>query len=232
MRRHRSPLRRGRCHGGNEGKNGGSREGTAVLANLIIIVMLAAGAWLGWRYWQRARLRPRSGAAPILHLQPGERLTLTGIGDDRRSETVRITRRNIYRQGNFIWWELEGAGDRGKVYLEMEDDDGLEVSVMVEELALDDTDQTGPQLDEIARNGRGTLTCRGRRYRFRESGRASFLPGEQRSRSESFTYWDFQAEDSDYDLAVERWEGGRHDVFLVQSLQPDQVTIESAGETQ
>ena len=198
----------------------------------VLVILLAAAAAAARWSWQRFRLRPSRSAAPILHLQPGDRLQLRGVGPDRHTEEIRVTRRNAYRQEGFVWWELEGESDRGKVYIEMEDDDGLQVSVMVEELALDDTDQTGPGLDEIARNGRGTLVCRERSYRFRESGRATYLPGEQRGQAEEFIYWDFEPEGDDYDLAIERWGGSRHDVFLVQELEPDQVTIHSAGESQ
>lgn len=213
-----------------------------MLFNIITLLLLAGAGFLLYRMWRHGNggatpggpvsSPPATGRAEITHVGVGGVLGLKRVGPELRDEDIQVTARHSYRQGNFVWWELEADSPSGTVFLDIEEDDGLEMSITLEKLALDETDQTPEALSEMARSGRGQLHCRGENYRLTETGRATFLPSGDETRAENFTFWDLEAEDGDYDLSVECWEDGTYNVYLSQELNPEQVTIYSVGEPQ
>lgn len=210
-----------------------------MLLDLIILALLAGILYIAYRAWRQSQAAsgvgtgdtpPPVSEARITDLRPGAVIHLRHVGFDMREEDVQITARHVYQQGNYQWWELEGESGSGKAWLDVEEDDELEISISLEKLALEDLGLTAEALDGMAASRKGQATHNGVTYNFLEAGQATFYRDGNREQGETLRYWDFEAEEDDYDLAVERWEDGSYGVYRMQPLKPSQIQIYSLGE--
>lgn len=211
-----------------------------MLLDLVIVALLAGVGYVGYRAWRKSQATagtnttatktPSVSDARMTDVRPGAVVHLRHIGVDMRETDVEITARHTYKQGHYQWWELEGETGDGTVWLDVEEDDELEVSLSLERLALEDVGLTAAALDDMATNGKGELTHGDERWRLLEANQATFCRNGDDARAEPLQYWDFEAEQGEYDLAVERWDNGDHSVYRMQTLKPSQIKIYSLGE--
>lgn len=210
-----------------------------MLLDLIILALLAGILYAVYRAWRQSQAAsgadtgdtpPSVSEARVTDLWPGAIIHLRHVGSDMREEDVQITARHVYQQDNYQWWELEGESGSGKVWLDVEEDDELEIGISLEKLALEDLGLTAEALDGMAASRKGQATYHGETYNFLEAGQATFYRDGNRERGEALRYWDFEAEEDDYDLSVERWEDGNYGVYRMQPLKPSQIQIYSLGE--
>lgn len=211
-----------------------------MLLDLVIVALLVGMGYVGYRAWRKSQSAagphaPTTTAPPVSEarmtdVRPGAVIHLRHIGADMREVDVEITARHTYKQGHYQWWELEGETGTGTVWLDVEEDDELEVSLSLERLTLEDVGLTAAALDGMAANGKGELTHGDERWRLLEANQATFCRNSDPAQGEPLHYWDFEAEQGEHDLAVERWDNGDHAVYRMQTLKPSQIKIFSLGE--
>lgn len=204
---------------------------------LVVLVIVAAVV-----IWIIARDKPASdtpasskpSALLIQNVREGGVLTLKGIGPELEDLDLVVRKRNLYIEDGFQWHELEAECGNRTIWLDVEEDDELEVSVTLEKLKLSDVGLTPDKLAEIERSDSGTIAFRDRDFEFDDWGEATFFRGGDRSSGgERFKYWDFEDEDETRFIGIERWGASSYEVFYSESVSERQIEIfglEGTGE--
>lgn len=160
----------------------------------------------------------------VLNLDKGGILRLTGVGPNSDEINLKVLAKHLYRQGDYYWYELEcDKGDGEKIWLEIEDDDETEVSVVLEKLTLHDIGLASRDLDNIDEYESGYLNFRGERFVYTDSDEAVFYRFCDDAKAENLYYWDF--EKGSFSIGVERWGNRDYEVFYCQKMKPSQITV-------
>lgn len=196
---------------------------------LILLAMAGVGAYLFWKQNQSGSKKAEPPKAmTIENVRPGGFVRLSRVGPDMEDIEAEIVGRHLYEEDGFQWFELEGESASGKVWIDVEEDDEIEVSVSVRKLRLSDLGLTRESLDEMVRRDEGTITFEGRTYEYEDDGEASFMRNGDRARSERLRYWDFESEDGKWFIAIEAW-GDEYQAHLSQAVSLSQIEVFSLG---
>ena len=200
--------------------------------NLFLILLIIAGfAFIVWMLKDKRKREVRNSDGPqnqvdnIQQVGAGTVLSLSGIGDDIEDFDVVVQAKHLYVEDGFEWHELECERGAEKVWIEIEMDDELELSICRNEMSIKDAGFSVDDLERIERDDDGKLTVNGVKYRFEEWGKAIFYRNQNRSQGEQFKYWDFESKDGRKFLTVERWGQREYKVFLSEELRPSQYRI-------
>lgn len=212
--------------------------------NSLLIFLLVVIA-IGLYFWTRNKSKRKvgtssSGSSPELsqelHLEnvrPGGLIHLMNVGPLMEEYDVSIVSRSVYRAGqNDEWYELEGEAAKGKVWITLEYDDGLDVTLATRKLKLRDLPVVRNDLDTMDENGNGEFDFEGKTFYYEVSGEASYFPEGRVSpdNEEFFYYWEFETSDSSEFITIEEWENGRFEVTLASPIKESQVKIFSLGQ--
>ena len=160
----------------------------------------------------------------VLNLDKGGVFRLTGVGQNSDEVNLKVLSKHLYRQGDYYWYELEcDKGDGEKVWVEIEDDDETEVSIVLQKLTLNDIGLTPKDLENIDEYENGDLYYNGQHFVYADSDEATFYKFCDDTKAEKFYYWDF--EQGNYSVSVERWGNREYQVFYSQSMLPSQITV-------
>ncbi len=186
-----------------------------------------------WQFLKKKIKSENSVAEPITDLKienvrPGAVFELSNIGSDMEDFTLTVLAMHVYRQGNFIWHELECDRGGEKIWLDIEQDDELEVSIGLRRLDLHDIGLTEENLAKIEKNKKGSLLFESVEYKLAETGKCQFLRNGNEAHSESLTYWDFDSE-SDKSIGIELWEDKSFTVTCSVAIKPSQVMVYSTN---
>lgn len=206
------------------------------MSTFIILVLLVVTI-VGILAWQRSKSQSASGSSDstqslpltIQNVGPGGVLHLSWAGSQMLDLDVEIVGRHLYREDGFEWFELEGDSSEGKIWIEVEEDDELEISVSLRQLKLAELGLNPEKLDEIERRDEGKIELEGRTYEYEDWGKAQFLRNGSHSRPESFKYWDFESEDGKWFLGIERWGEREYLAYLSQAVSPSHINIFRLG---
>ena len=146
-----------------------------------------------------------------------------------KDNDIKITRKDIYCQEQFCWYELKRSASNGKqVFVEIDRDDELELDISIDrELGLSDIGLTKSDLEEIDEKEEGEITFQGKVYEYEDSDGAFFYRDCDEENERAFYYWDFYNDDLEYTITVKEWERGVVEVTLTQSLREDQIEVYS-----
>ncbi|MEM6845350.1 MAG: DUF4178 domain-containing protein [Bacteroidota bacterium] len=192
-------------------------------------------------FWQRNKKDKKlengqDTSSQELHLEnvrPGGLIHLMNVGPMMEEFDVNILARSVYRSGqNDEWYELEGEAAKGKVWITLEYDDGLDVTLATRKLKLRDIPVNRGDLDTMDEEGEGKFEFEGKTYYYEVSSEASyFADGRISPDNESFFYyWEFETGDSDEFITIEEWENGRFEVTLAHPIKESQVKVFSLGQ--
>lgn len=206
------------------------------MSTFIILVLLVV-AVVGIIAWQRSKSQTASdyndstSSLPltIRNVGPGGVIHLSRVGAEMNDMDVEIVARHVYREDGFEWFELEGESADGKVWIEVEEDDELEVSVSLRKLKLSDLGLEPEKLDAIEKRDKGLIEFEGREYEYEDWGKARFLRYGSHDQPEKLKYWDFESEDGKWFLGIERWGEKEYLAYLSQALSPAQYEVYSLG---
>ncbi len=142
---------------------------------------------------------------------------------------LKVIGRNLYMEGDYGWYELECVRNDGeKVWVDVDDDDDLVVSVVLKKITMGDLRIT-PSLTEIDENEAGSVYYQNRQYSYVDSGDAKFYKRCDDSKVEKLYYWDFK--NGNYTVSVEEWknEDGKSDYacYYSQIVRPSSITVYS-----
>lgn len=194
----------------------------AIIAILISLIGITALVGMIKDMDDKARLLEQG--SKVLHISNvtvGGVVHLRNIGPERKAFDVEIEGHHLYREGIYEWTELEGLSPEGKVWITVEQYDGLEVSVVVEKLRLHETSLEEAELERIWEREEGNVHFDERKFVFDECGQANYYKDFDTSQRAAFKYWSFHTINGKYLLTVEKWlSDNSYDVFLSQSLSP------------
>ncbi len=205
--------------------------GFAGLAIWRILSKRRAGASGGYNHANVIPQAPKRRASfggfdpRIENAGPGGVIKLTAVGPEMQDLDVRILSRHLYREDDYEWFELEGETAEGTLWINVEEDDGVEVSVSLRALDLEETGLHPEDLISIAKSKRGVFEFEGQSYRLQETGKGVFFRDGDRSKGEKLRYWDFATKDKSSQLGFEQWGEAEYQVHLGQPIKPHQITV-------
>ncbi len=173
------------------------------------------------------------GEPTLEDMRPGGVFSLRAVGAAMDDIDLTVEARHLYDEDGFQWAELECNAGARKVWVTVERDDELEISVTLRKLSLDDLKVTKKDLSRFDDNEQGGFKFENDEYLYDDSGEAVFHRNGNVLSREEFRYWDFLARDGETSISIERWRGdGAFECHVSQPLKSSQITIYSvSGET-
>jgi hypothetical protein len=200
-----------------------------VFAILLVVVIVLMG---------KAKKKGGAGAPPpvpkdladvtIKDAMVNDIVSISGFGDEYDDVDFVIQKRNRYESNGYEWYELLGVYKGRQVWLDWEEDDLLQITatspdqqMRLSMLNLSEDDLARMDEEESRDN---FVQWDGKRFYYRESCEAFFYkdctgPGE------GFYLWDFQEEDGERFLSIEKWEGEPFAVFTGKAIKPYNVKV-------
>ncbi len=205
----------------------------------VFLVICGGLAYFMWKKSQKDKQKQLESAEPVkpykkdeLRIEnagPGAVIHLTGIGPDMDEFDVKVISRHTYRQGESCWYEFECDKGDDKVWIDMEEDDELELSVCLRKLKLRDIGISKEDLVKMDDDEDGSFDFEGNKYWLEDSDKAVFYRHSDDKNAENYYYWDFEAESGNKFLGVEKWSDGSYDISYSETIKPSQVTVYSIG---
>lgn len=206
----------------------------------IIFIVIIALAVMTYFFWNSSRKKkkeetsvPAQGTEE-LHLEnvrQGGVIRLINVGENMDEYDIKITARHVYRSDDGEWYELEGDSGTDKVWISLEEDDGLDVSLTLRKIKFRDLDITRNDLDDMDEKGKGKFAFEGKTYHYESSQEASFFKNGNISdtNEEFFYYWEFESDDEESYITIEEWRDKSIEVTLTHPLKESQVQVYSLG---
>lgn len=195
----------------------------------IIFILIAVAAFV---YFFLNRKKSSKDATPkeaplvIENVRPGGVVQLEGIGKDLEDFDVVIKARHSYVEDGFTWYELEGERGTQPVWIEIEEDDELEVSICLRKLKLTEIGITGGEVEAIEAKDKGKIEFEGTRYIYEDCGDATFYRNAAQSGDgEQLHYWDFESKCGKHYLSIERWGRKEYVAYLSEPLRAGQIKV-------
>lgn len=207
--------------------------------DFVVILIIIGIAGMAYYFWNSNKKKKAQEAAPPpgteeLHLEnvrKGGVIRLLNVGENMDEYDVNILARHVYRSDGAEWYELEGDSGTDKIWISLEEDDGLDVSLTLRKLKLRDLGISRNDLDEMDENGEGSFEFEGKKYHYESSEEVSFFRnGNVSETNEDFFYtWEFESEDEKSYISVEEWRDKSIEVSMAQPLKESQVQVYSLG---
>lgn len=210
------------------------------MTTLIIFLLVIVG--VGIYIWQMYRTRkkieqpteynPLNDQLSLENVGPGGMIRLMNVGKNMDEYDVNILSKSIYREGeNYEWYELEGDNGRSKIWISLERDDELEVTIATRKLKLRDLSINRSDLDDMDEKKEGQFVFEGKIYHYENSNEASYFRNGvvSQDNEEFFYYWEFETADGDEFITIEEWENGKFEVTVSYSIKESQVKVYSLG---
>jgi hypothetical protein len=158
----------------------------------------------------------------------GDIVSLSGFGADYDDVDFVIEKRNRYAQGRYEWYELLGVYMGKQVWIEWEEDDELYVTatspdreIRLSVLNITEEDLARMDAEESSDN---FVEYEGRKFYFDESAETFFYK-DCSGQGEGFYLWDFESEDGEEIISVEKWEGEPFSVFSGKIIKPYNIKV-------
>lgn len=204
----------------------------------ITLFLLVLAGMLGFHFWREFKANAAHAKDPnrvddseellLKNVRAGGVVQLSRIGADMEDFDAKVIGRHAYRQGGFVWYELEcDRGSSKKVWVEIEEDDEVEVTITLRKLALRDMPFGMAELKRMDDEERGSFSFEGRTYHYDDSDQAVFHRYSEEQNAEGLYYWDFETEDGKSYISVERWDDGSVDVSYAEPIDPSQIKVYS-----
>jgi len=161
----------------------------------------------------------------IENVEAGGMIHINGIGPNLDEFDVSIIGKHLYRQGGSRWYELEGESTQGKVWIDLEEDDELELTISLKKMKLSDIGLSKGDLERMDDEEKGQFSYEGETYHYEDSDEAIFCKHGDESNGERFYYWDFENEDANKFIGVEKWQDGGYDVSYSEPIAAHQMTV-------
>lgn len=161
----------------------------------------------------------------IEKVQAGGLIKLTTVGENMDDYDVTISSRHVYREGGYEWFELEGDNGSNTVWLSVEKDDELEVTLAVKKSKLRVLGVSTKDLEEMENNNEGEIEYEDETFYYESSGEADFFKDGDMNNPEAFYYWEFENENGSRFISVEEWEDGDVDVTISLPVKQSQISV-------
>lgn len=167
----------------------------------------------------------------IEHVQKGGVFHLLNIGSDLQEFDCKVIGKHDYEQDGYHWTELEADKGDGVVWLTIDKDDKLDLSIALEKISLQALGFTNSDdFFSLIRSGKGDLKFKGKTYYFSESGKATFFRNGDRNNPAPFEYFEYESEDEESCISVELWGKMDFDIHYSDYINESQVSVYSLSE--
>ncbi len=177
---------------------------------------------------QASTQRPTAYAKDDLRIEnvaAGGMIHVSGIGAEMEEFDVSILAKHLYRDEGSSWYELEGESINGKVWIDLEEGDDLALSITLKKVKLRDIGLSKKDLKQIDDDEEGKVRFEGQTYNYEDSDEATFYRNGDESQGERYYYWDFENDDEDKFIGVEKWADGSYDVSYSEEIEAHQLTV-------
>jgi hypothetical protein len=164
----------------------------------------------------------------ITDARVGDMVSVTAAGDDFGDLEFKIDRHNQYQAGEKRWVELGGMYRERRIYLEVVDEDELEVVAVLnpnkltnDDLGLSEQDLT--ELDERQNTG-DNFEFDGKLFYYRFS-REVMLYRDGAAQPTGYYMWEFREDGGNRILTVRKGEGEPFTVSLGTRVNPGDITL-------
>lgn len=169
----------------------------------------------------------------IQNVKEGGVIKLANIEGYDNDLELKVIGRNLYMEGDYSWYELECLRSDGeKVWVDVDDDDDLVVSVVLQKLTASDLKFTS-SLEKIDEEEAGNVYYQNVCFGYADSGDAKFYKHCDDTKTEKLYYWDFKSHSGRFLISVEDWKGqdGKHSYsyYYSQIIKPMSITVYSTG---
>lgn len=167
----------------------------------------------------------------IQNVKEGGVIKLANVDGYNEDLELKVVGRNLYMEGDYSWYELECVrGDGEKVWVDVEDDDDLLVSVVLKKLNKVDVMESMP-LSTIWEEESGNVLYKQIKYYYKDCGDAVFYKHCDDKHKEKLRYFDFK--NGNYLVSIEEWKNddGKQDTlyYYSQIIRPSSITVYSTG---
>lgn len=164
----------------------------------------------------------------ITDAQQGDVLSVVGAGDDFSDVDFTVDRREWYEAGSKRWTVLSGTWRDRRVYLEVQNDDTVEVlgNFDARKITLDELGLSEADLGEIdaRQNPADFFDFDGKFWLWRQS-REMGVFSEGASAGRGFYGWLFQEQDGKRYLSVRKFEGEPFTASIWIMVEPTDITV-------
>lgn len=208
------------------------------LTFIFLLVIIGLGFYFWKMYKTRKKLNEQTQPDPttddlkLENVGPGGMIHLMNVGKNMEEYDVSILSKSIYREGeNTEWYELEGDNGERKIWITLEYDDDLDVTIATRKLKLRDLPISRADLDDMDEQGDGEFTFEGKTYYYENSNEGSYFRNGDTSpeNEEFFYYWEFETSDEDEFITIEEWEDKSIEATISYPIKASQLKIYSIG---
>ena len=199
---------------------------------IIFLILLVIAGIAGYHFWQLKKLEAKNLPKPyekdeirIENVGPGGVIRLTGIGKDMEEFDLKVISKHTYRQIESTWYELECDKGEEKIWIDMEEDDELELAVGLRKLKLRDLSITKQDLIRFDDDEEGSFEFEGDKYYLEDSDAAVFYRHSNDKEADKLYYWDFETEDGKKYIGIEKWSNNSYDITYSEPIRSSQVTV-------
>ncbi|MBD3420001.1 MAG: DUF4178 domain-containing protein [Chitinivibrionales bacterium] len=196
---------------------------------ILIVILVAVIVYLLWQASRKNKAAPaqQEEKLSVENAGVGAVMSIRGVGPQYEDIDVIVAAKHVYREGSYSWYELvcEAGGD--KYWLEIENDDDLEISITLNKLKLNDLNITPEDLARLDEEESGEITYKDTLYRYEDSGSARYLKNGDEHQAQEFYYWDFESDDGKHFIGVEQWDDDSYEASYSEALSPSEITVYS-----
>ncbi len=202
---------------------------------ILIILILAVGALIGI-YLVNKKKNSSAGSdisnsnitqPSVENLQKGGVFRINGFGLRLDDVDLLVLDRHEYREGGYKWFELECETGTDKLWLNVERDDDLEITVSMAKMRLSELGVTKEDLQRFDDDEDGKFSFEGKKFHYEDSGSAQFYRSGDMSNRQDFYYWEFESEEDPRFIGVERWSDGSFEVHVSDAIKESRITVYS-----
>jgi hypothetical protein len=158
----------------------------------------------------------------------GDSIVVHGAGDSFADLTFTVDRKDRYEANGESWFEVSGRYRGRRVFVEVANDDEIEVLVNLanERLTLSDLSLREEDLvrfDETHDRNAG-FSFRNSQWHFDWSGEIGYFKDGDGA-GEGYYNWDFAEQGGNRVISVEKWEGDPFEVILSRRVNSDDVQV-------
>ena len=194
--------------------------GLAVLTILLLLIIIMRGISL---YNEKQKLDKYKNKLDIINVDKGGIFKLTGVGEYSEELTLKVLAKHLYKEGDYSWYELEcDKGEGDKVFVDVEVDDYVKVSVVLENLTWLDI-SLSVSLETMDDKEFGYVQYKNRKFNYQESDNAVFYRFCDNKKREKFYYWDFK--NGNNIISIEKWGSKDYKIYYCQEMRTSQITV-------
>jgi len=158
----------------------------------------------------------------------GDQVEVVGAGDDYDDLQFTVDRINRYESGSDEWFEISGKYRSRRVFVEYYEDDRLQVAANTDPTTyslgdLGITEDDLIRMDEEQRRSNG-FSWNGHEWSYMTSHEIGYFR-DSRGQGEGYYSWQFECDDGQQFLWMEKWEGEPFEALLGKRIHPDDVKV-------